>query len=144
VYNCDYLIDEYKKDFVYIQILDINGNIIEDNWIRGSSTNLPVYSSELPDILQGWVPDRIATPPPPPVEYSFSQDVHRGGFRGNAVTSQAETIHIRPNQYFFYMPQIHELDFEHRELYQIELTYGKHIRTIWFAVLDNDKRWDEG
>ena len=40
-------------------------------------------------------------------------------------------------------PQIHEIDFEHRGIYQIELTYGNYINTIWFAVLDTDKRWNE-
>ncbi len=62
---------------------------------------------------------------------------------GNADVSQVEVIHIRENQYFFYMPQIHSIDFEHRGIYQIELTYNNHTNTIWFAVLDPEKRWDE-
>lgn len=36
------------------------------------------------------------------------------------------------------MPLINELEFEHRGIYQIELTYINEVRTIWFAVLDPD------
>lgn len=143
VINCDDKIDPYKKDFVYMRILDINGDVVEDNLIMNTKTKLPVVSSDLPTALQGWKPDVIATRPPAPAKYVFSEDVYRGGFRGNADVSQVEVIHIRLNQYFLYLPQIHSIDFEHRGIYQIELSYGNHINTIWFAVLDPDKRWDE-
>jgi len=69
--------------------------------------------------------------------------VYRGGAQGNADVTEAETVYIRENQYFFYMPQIHSIDFEHRGIYQIELKYGEHVRTVWFAVFDPDKWWQD-
>jgi len=41
------------------------------------------------------------------------------------------------------MPQIHSLDFEHRGLYQIEITYNEEVRTVWFAVFDPDKWYQD-
>lgn len=122
VINCDEEIQYHLKDFVYIRILDINGDLVDDNYYDNRDTR------------------RTSAPE----KYVFNDSVYRGGgLGGNADTTHAETIYIKENQYFFYMPQIHSIDFEHRGIYQIELKYGDHIRTVWFAVLDPDKRWDE-
>lgn len=123
VYNCDDGIEYQLKDTVYVRVLDINGNIIEDDWKAGKNTARSEHSN--------------------PTKYIFNDQVYRGGAQGNADTTETETIHISKNQYFFYMPQIHSIDFEHRGIYQIELTYNKEVRTIWFAVFDPDKWWQD-
>jgi len=124
VINCDDGIQYHLKDTVYVRILDINGDLVDDNWIPKARHNVAEDGK--------------------PQKYVFNDSVYRGGgIGGNADVSQVEVIHIRENQYFFYMPQIHSIDFEHRGIYQIELTYNTHINTIWFAVLDPEKRWDE-
>lgn len=121
VYNCDESIEYQKKDTVYIRILDINGIVIDD----------------------GWKPKARDNPIETPNKYIFNDQVYRGGSQGNADVTGDKVIYIRENQYFFYMPQIHSLDFEHRGIYQIELTYNNEQRTIWFAALDPEKRWNE-
>lgn len=116
VYNCDS--NEYhEKDTVFVRILDINGDLVEDGWKPQKNTG-----KQLPLVTK----------------YVFNQDVYRGGFRGNANVEGIDVVHIRTNQYFFYMPQIHSIDFDHKGVYQIELTYGDHVRTIWFASLNPD------
>jgi hypothetical protein len=45
-------------------------------------------------------------------------------------------VNLLPNQYFMYLPSISPLDFEHRGLYQIQVTYGEHTETFWFGVLN--------
>ena len=121
VYNCDESIEYQKKDTLYIRILDINGDVIDD----------------------GWKPEARANPVETPNKYIFNDQVYRGGSQGNADVTGDKVIYIRENQYFFYMPQIHSLDFEHRGIYQIELTYNNEKRIILFAVLDPEKRWDK-
>lgn len=121
VINCDEGIENHKRDSVYIRILDINGDVVDD----------------------GWKPEARANPVETPNKYIFNDQVYRGGSQGNADVTNEKVIYIRDNQYFLYLPQIHSIDFEHRGVYQIELTYGVHTNTIWFAVLDPDKRWDE-
>lgn len=124
VINCDGGIENHKKDFVYVRILDINGDLVDDKWIPEARHN--VAEDEMPQ------------------KYVFNDSVYRGGgLGGNADVSFDKVIHIRENQYFFYMPQIHSIDFEHRGIYQIELTYGNHIRYIWFAVLDPSIWWED-
>jgi len=120
VYNCDS--NEYhEKDRVFVRVLDINGDLVEDNWLPKNPTNK----------------DEIVS------QYVFTEHVYRkGSFTGNANVESVEVIHIKPNQYFFYMPQINSVDFEHRGIYQIELTYGDHVRTIWFATFSPDIWWE--
>ena len=123
VINCDEGIQYQLKDTVYVRILDINGDLVEDDWKARKDTAKTESSN--------------------PTKYIFNDQVYRGGAQGNADVSEAETIYISENQYFFYIPQINEIDFEHRGIYQIELTYNKEIRIIWFAVLDPDKRYQD-
>jgi len=122
VYNCDEGIPYHLKDTVYVRILDINGDLIEDDW-KDNKNSIKSKNH--------------------PTKYIFNDQVYRGGARGASDNTEAETIYIKENQYFFYMPQIHSIDFEHRGLYQIELTYNKEVRTIWFAVFDPDKYWQD-
>lgn len=122
VYNCDESIQYQLKDTVYVRILDINGDLVDDDWKDNRNT---VNEDDTP------------------TKYIFNDQVYRGGAQGNADTTETETIYIKENQYFFYMPQIHSLDFEHRGFYQIELTYNKEVRTIWFVVLDPDKWYQD-
>jgi len=116
--DCDS--DKYfEKDRVFVRILDINGDLVESEWF----TKTTAKSST-------------------PEKYVFTEHVYReGSFTGNANVEGAEVVHITPNQYFFYMPQINSVDFDHRGVYQIELTYGEHVRTIWFASLSPDIPW---
>ncbi|MCZ6583061.1 MAG: hypothetical protein O6761_07830 [Thaumarchaeota archaeon] len=119
VSDCDS--NEYhEKDRVFVRVLDINGDLVEDNWLPKNPTNKVEIVSQ----------------------YVFTEHVYRAGsFTGNANVEKVEVVHIKPNQYFFYMPQINSVDFEHRGVYQIELTYGDHVRTIWFASLSPDIPW---
>lgn len=110
----------WEKDRVFVRILDINGALVEDTWKPSDPTNKVEIVSQ----------------------YIFTEHVYRAGsFTGNANVEKVEVVHIEPNQYFFYMPQINSIDFEHRGVYQIELTYGEHVRTIWFASLSPDIPW---
>lgn len=110
----------WEKDRVFVRILDINGDLVEDTWKPNNPTNKVEIVS--------W--------------YAFTEHVYRvGSFTGNANVEKVELVHIKPNQYFFYIPQINSIDFEHRGIYQIELTYGEHVRTIWFASLSPDIPW---
>ena len=123
IVNCDDGIQYHLKDTVYVRILNINGDVIQDSWKPKKDTARTQHNN--------------------PSKYIFNDQVYRGGAQVNADVSKAETIHINKNQYFFYLPQIQELDFDHRGIYQIELTYNKQIKTIWFAVLDPDKWWQD-
>ncbi len=122
VYNCDDGIDYYLKDFVHVRILDIDGNLVDDNYYYNKMIRKTIT----------------------PEKYVFSDLVYReGSFTGNVNVEKVEVVYIKPNQYFFYMPQIHSIDFEHRGIYQIELSYGNHVNTIWFAVFDPGKFWQD-
>lgn len=127
--NCDDKIQYHLKDFVHWQIKDINGDIVTENWhfAKNSATN----EAKLRDTQ--------------PSKYKGIDDVFRGyGIKGaNADTTEAKTYYLRENQYFFYLPQIHSIEFEHSGIYQIELTYSDYTRTVWFAVLDPDKYWQD-
>ena len=122
VINCDS--NEYhEKDRVFVRILNINGDLVEDNWL----------------------PDHTTTRSIDPEKYIFTDHVYRkGSYTGNyELGLHGGTISIRPNQYFFYLPQIHSIDFDHRGIYQIELTYGNHVRTVWFATFSPDISWKD-
>jgi len=123
VYNCDEGIQYQLKDTVYVRILDINGDIIEDDWKARKDTAKTQNNN--------------------PTKYIFNDNVYRGGSHGGTENTEDKVIYLRENQYFFYMPQIHSIDFEHRGIYQIELTYNNEVRTIWFAVLDPDKWYQD-
>ncbi len=112
----------FEKDQIFVRILDINGNTVSDSW---KPYNTKAYPLE------------------PPSLYEFTTYVYRGGARGGTNVESAELIHIRPNQYFFYMPQINSIDFDHRGIYQIELRYGDNIRTIWFVTLSPNIWWED-
>ena len=112
------------KDTIQVKILDIDGNLVDDH--IADKDNIP-FSDEI-----------VYS------KYSFRDYVYRGG----QITAHLDAAHKGPqylqeNQYYFEMPQINSRDFEHRGVYQIELTYGDHVRTIWFAVLNPELRWDE-
>lgn len=122
VSNCDDGIENHKKDFVYMRILDVNGDLLDDKWIP-----------EARHTVKG---DQ------PPQKYVFNDSVYRGGgLGGNADVSGKDVVHISPDHYFFYMPQIHSIDFEHMGVYQLELTYGNYTNIIPFAVLDPNCWW---
>lgn len=110
----------FEKDRVFVRILDINGDLVEDTWQPYSVKTDPLVAPSL---------------------YEFTYDVYRDGARGGTNVEKDTLVYIAPNQYFFYMPQINALDFDHRGIYQIELTYGDHVRTIWFASLSLDIPW---
>ena len=111
----------FEKDRVFVRILDINGDLVESgNHLKDNSARY----------------DDIETSP-----YVMNYVVNRSGEYKN--TSGKDTVTVYPNQYLFYMPQILSLDFEHRGIYQIELTYDEEVRTVWFAVLDPDKRYQD-
>lgn len=117
VVNCDDGILYHQVDSVYVRILDINGDVIDDHWKANHDTARTEFDK--------------------PTKYIFNDNVYRGGGIGmNADVSGLKTIHIKPNQYFFYMPQINSVDFDSMGVYTIELTYGNYIRTINFAVLN--------
>jgi len=121
VYNCDSR-EYHEKDRVLVRILDINGDLVEDSWQQKKTT---AHKDTKPSL------------------YTFTEHVYRkGSFTGNANVEK-EVVHITPNQYFFYLPQINSLDFEHRAIHQIELTYGDHVRTIWFATLNPNIWWED-
>lgn len=115
VINCDDNIQYFEKNRIDIRILDVNGNVLEDNW----------------------QPAKITSNSQQAAKYEFTDDVYREkGFRGNFDNSQGDKIHIKPNQYSFYIPQINSLDFKHGGIYQVELTYGEHVRFVNFRTLD--------
>jgi len=112
----------WEKNRLFVRILDINGDLVEDTWQPHATKADPLVMPSL---------------------YEFTESVYRGGsYTGNANVERVELVHIAPNQYFFYMPQVNSIDFEHRGIYQIELTYGDHVRTIWFASLDPQIPWN--
>lgn len=111
----------WEKDRIFVRILDINGDLVEDTWQPTNPTNKEEIVSQ----------------------YTFTEHVYReGSFTGNANVEKVEVVNLTPNQYFFYMPQINSIDFEHRAIYQVELTYGSHVKTIWFASLDPQLPWN--
>lgn len=123
VIGCD-VTEYHEKNTVYVRILDINGDLLGDTWQPRKQT---VHTSKVSPSL-----------------YTFNERVYReGSFTGNANVEKVEVIHLKYNQYFFYLPQINGLDFKHRGVYTIELRYGEEIRTINFATLHPDLRYDE-
>lgn len=120
VYDCDSN-EIHEKNRVFVKILDINGDVVQDSWQSDKKT----AKTSKPSL------------------YEFNQDVYRErGFRGNANVQGVEVIHIQPNEYFFYMPQINSLDFDHRGIYAIELTYGNYVRYVSFATLSPTLFWN--
>jgi len=111
----------YEKDRVFVRILDIDGVLVTDgshlknNMARNNDIELSAYT--------------------------LTHVVNRSDKIYNTMGKNIVTVYN--NQCFFYLPEIHQFDFEHRKIYQIELKYGDHTRTVWFAVLDPDKKWDE-
>ena len=116
VINCDDNIEYQKKDTVYIRILDVDGNVVDDNWKASKDT--------------------ARTKNDNPTQYIFNDQVYRGGSQGNADISQAKTVHIQKNMYFEYLPQINSIDFEHRGFYWIEVTYNNEVKMVHFITLD--------
>lgn len=120
VVDCDnrYIQD---KDRVYVKLLDINGDRIDGKW-KGIDANTKSLN---------------------PSQYEYGISVYRGGAMGFFDSTKVPAITLNENEYFFYMPSISSLDFDHRGIYQIQLTYGDHTRVIWFATLSPDVRWDQ-
>lgn len=116
VKNCDSN-DIYKKDFVFVKILDEDGNLVDDKW----------------------QPDKVTAKTNKPTKYAWNDNVYRGGGLGmNADVSEERTIYIDKDTYFFYMPQITQIDFKHRGVYQLEVKYGDHTIFVNFATLSPD------
>ena len=120
VVDCDnrYLQD---KDRVYVKLLDINGDRIDGKW-KGIDA---------------------ATNSRNPSQYEYTLSVYRGGALGFFDSTKVPAITLNENEYFFYMPSISPLDFDHRGVYQIQLRYGDHTQVIWFATLSPDIPWDQ-
>ncbi len=116
VLNCD--VREIQNiDRVYVKLFDINGDRIDRDW-KGQS-----YVSVTSN----------------PSNYEFVYSVYReGGANGNVFYTDEGAVKINANEYFFEMPSISSSQFKHREIYQIELTYGDYTQQIFFAVLNPD------
>ncbi len=129
VYNCDDNIEYHLKDFVHWQINHLDGKPVDGGYM----TWKPIAS------------ERTLVESERPSKYKGIDDVFRGyGIKGaNADTTEAKTYYLHKNQYFFYLPQIHSIDFEHRGIYYVEISYGNHIEKVYFAVLDPNKWWQD-
>jgi hypothetical protein len=76
-------------------------------------------------------------------EYDYHYDVYReGNSQGNFFNDKVPSVTINPNEYFFYMPSINSLHFDHRGIYQIQISYNEHVKILYFAVL-NPNVWYE-
>lgn len=121
VLNCDaHQIQDV--DIVYVKLLDINGDRIDRVWLGQDHLSIPSN----------------------PSHYEYAYSVYRGGANGNVFHTDEGLVKINTNQYFFEMPSISSLEFNHREIYQIELTYGDQTQNIFFAVFNpNIPYWED-
>ncbi len=111
-----------QQDRIHVELFDINGERLDEDW-----TPQGVYSNSRN-----------------PTTYNYYYDVYReGNANGNFFNDKVPSITINPNEYFFYLPTIVNPDFNHREIYQIKITYSEHVRWIQFAVLNPNVWYDD-
>jgi len=108
-----------QKDFVYVRILDINGEVIDDNWKSSTPTTRKEF------II--------------PTKYIFNKMVYREGNSLSYIQTNQEgdkNHKLLFNEYYFYLPKITSIDFNHFGFYQVELTYNNYKNIIWFVTYD--------